>query len=423
MLHRRLIALTIVIGLLSFCLCGCSQIRQVIGDVLGDALGDEPLPTQTAEDDPTQETTSTESSSVDVNGEHYTVTSDTADVYAGPGTNYTKIGYYLRGDSITVFEIITMSGILWGRTEKGWISMTDTVSGEIPPTQTQPAESFDSRMGITTGDFVNLRKGPGLQYDTCGNLRIHTRLQILEVDGNWGRTPQGWIFLDYVYIDGTYGKDPAIMGTIKGTDVNIRSGPGTNYTAIASTNTGDRYLFFYQVTLNGRRWGCTSNGWICMEFVILDGSQGNLQTGPTLPHGNDDIIFGTWQTASRCTYCTNSRCIVTSGYWTFHSDGTFSRMEHDAHYFYKDNGTLEYDNTQACGSQEYRGTYTYDGKTLVLTYTFIEWDETTPLPYSETCTATVHGNTLTISFNNQAYSTISYYGTLESVAGQLFTAQ
>lgn len=285
--RRRMIAFIAAFLLIAASLCGCSQIRQVVEDVLGNVSGEDTRPPQQTDAEPTQETLPTEQEPTDVDSEFYTVTADTADVYAGPGTNYTKVGYFLSGDSIAVFEIITMNGTLWGRTEKGWISMSDVTSGGPEPTEAPATEPFESRMGITTGDFVNLRKGPGLQYDTCGNLRIHTRLQILEVDGDWGRTPEGWIFLDYVYIDGTYGKDPAIMGTIKGTDVNIRSGPGTNYTAIASTNTGDRYLFFYQVTLNGRRWGCTSSGWICMEFVILDSSNGGSQSGPTPPPGNE----------------------------------------------------------------------------------------------------------------------------------------
>ena len=165
---------------------------------------------------------------------------------------------------------------------------------EVPETteSTEPTESTETEpeistgpvgMGITSGDYVNVRMGPGTEYEICGNLRKNTRLEILEVRGDWGRFSEGWIYLDYVYMDGTYGEDPAIMGTIHGTDVYIRSGPGTDYEVIGSTNTGDRYEFFYQTTIYGRKWGCTSVGWICMDYVKLDGTPATSQPGPTVP--------------------------------------------------------------------------------------------------------------------------------------------
>lgn len=151
-------------------------------------------------------------------------------------------------------------------------------------TETEPVvETGPVGMGITSGDYVNVRTGPGTQYDILKNIRKNTRLEILEIQDNWCKTSEGWIYLDYVYIDGTYGSEPSMMGSINGTDVNIRSGPGMDYEIIGSTNTGDRYEFFYQTTIGGRKWGCTSLGWICMDYVKLDGTPAPDNPGPTVP--------------------------------------------------------------------------------------------------------------------------------------------
>lgn len=165
---------------------------------------------------------------------------------------------------------------------------------EVPETTgsteaTEPAETEPEittgpvGMGITSGDYVNVRSGPGIQYEISQTIRKNTRLEVLEIQDNWCRTSIGWIYQDYVYIDGTYAKDPAIMGTIKGTDVNIRSGPGMDCEIVGSTNTGDRYEFYYQTIIGGRKWGCTSIGWICMDYVTLDGNPAVSQPGPTVP--------------------------------------------------------------------------------------------------------------------------------------------
>lgn len=165
---------------------------------------------------------------------------------------------------------------------------------EVPGTTesteaTEPAETEPEittgpvGMGITSGDYVNVRTGPGTQYEITDTIRKNTRLEVLEIQDNWCRTSIGWIYLDYVYIDGTYAKDPAIMGTIQGTDVNIRSGPGTDCEIIGSTNTGDRYEFYYQTIIGGKKWGCTSVGWICMDYVKPDGTPASADPGPTVP--------------------------------------------------------------------------------------------------------------------------------------------
>ena len=44
-------------------------------------------------------------------------------IRAGAGTSYDKVGTYKKGEVVLIYETTTVNGFLWGRTDKGWISM------------------------------------------------------------------------------------------------------------------------------------------------------------------------------------------------------------------------------------------------------------------------------------------------------------
>lgn len=50
----------------------------------------------------------------------YTVTASSLNIRSGAGTTYSKVGSYIKGTVVTIIEI---SGA-WGKTDKGWVSMT-----------------------------------------------------------------------------------------------------------------------------------------------------------------------------------------------------------------------------------------------------------------------------------------------------------
>ena len=279
MTRLRILSLILAMLMVTVCLCGCSRIKDAIGKIMDNAAN--PLQ-EMAETFPTQDPEGTQPVVDEVLKTGF-INCEFAYVYANAGEDQTQVGYLSYGDPVTIYETVTVGAILWGRTENGWICM-DYVSETLETAVTQPpAETPESKMGITSGDYVNVRSGAGTQYEIIDNIRKNTRLEILEIRDNWCKTTIGWVYMDYVYIDGTYGTEPSIMGTVKGTDVNVRSGPGTDYEIIGSTNTGDRYEFFYQTTIGGRKWGCTSIGWICMDYVRLDGTPAPSNPGPTAP--------------------------------------------------------------------------------------------------------------------------------------------
>lgn len=182
-----------------------------------------------------------------------------------PNANSDRVGGYVYGNRVNITE--TKDG--WGKTDKGWISLNyvyqDGTTGN------------NTAKGIVTGNGVNVRSGPGTEYDKVGTKSYGDRLNILEQfkygNTTWACIKEGWICLDYAYIDGTAGEGSG-AGKVTGDGVNIRSGPGTGYDKVGSVSSDDIVEILAQFTINGTDWGCTKKGWICMDYVDMTGFEG-----------------------------------------------------------------------------------------------------------------------------------------------------
>ncbi len=211
-------------------------------------------------------------------------------------TNGKVQGSYNKGDVVTILE--TKNG--WGRTNKGWVKMeyvsttgssttnkddnkdTSKDNDKDNTTNTTITSNGSTTVqfrGIITASELNIRASASQTATRLGSYKYGNRVEILEKDGTWGRTKNGWISLNYVYQDGTTGSKTA-GGVVTGSQLNIRSGPGTDYGTVGSYNSGDRVSILEQFTYDGVTWGCTNKGWISLQYVQLDGvSQGNDKTG------------------------------------------------------------------------------------------------------------------------------------------------
>ena len=102
------------------------------------------------------------------------------------------VGYYSAGAQVTILETTSVGSTLWGRTDRGWISMDYVrleTSGQQTESKTVTADCLRVRSAAVTGSVV--------AYYYRG-----TKVQIIEtttVEGAlWGRTDKGWISMDYV---------------------------------------------------------------------------------------------------------------------------------------------------------------------------------------------------------------------------------
>lgn len=202
------------------------------------------------------------------------VTSGSLRIRAGAGTSYATVGYYSNGTAVKILEKKTVGTTVWGRTDKGWISMDYvTVTGN------EPAQPETYTGTIKANSRLRIRSGAGTNYSIVGYVSNGTKVTILErktVDGDeWGRISQGWISMDHVVLDAV--EKPSQETQLKGTidadiRLRVRSGPGTSYSIVGYLNRGTQVVILETKTVNGDTWGRTSQGWISMDHVKLEGN-------------------------------------------------------------------------------------------------------------------------------------------------------
>lgn len=206
-------------------------------------------------------------------------------VRSGAGTNAPRVSSLNPGTAVNVYERVNVAGQNWGRIGVNqWIclSYTTLVSGaDTPSTPTTPVTpSTGSQTGVVIASTgLNVRAGAGANYARVGALVNGATVTILEttnVNGvTWGRIASGWICMSYVRLNGG-GQTPVIpaSGTTgrTTTGLNVRAAAGTN-NAIVGRLAANTTITIYELTnVNGVSWGRTSNGWVCMNYVTLTGS-------------------------------------------------------------------------------------------------------------------------------------------------------
>ncbi len=121
-------------------------------------------------------------------------------IRSGPGSSYAIAGYLEDGAAVEILEQKTVGATVWGRTAKGWISMTYVkLSGTA---STPDTDKGDSATGKVIADILNVRSGAGTNNRIVGRLYNGQTVTILETkmvgSVKWGRISTGWISLDYI---------------------------------------------------------------------------------------------------------------------------------------------------------------------------------------------------------------------------------
>ena len=112
------------------------------------------------------------------------IETDHLNIRTGPNTSFRSTGILKQGDAV---EILAQIGG-WGYTEQGWIFMS----------YVQPDAPTYSTGECTVTRGLNIRQEPNADSEIVGTYVQGNTITILEVDGNWGKTVQGWINLKYV---------------------------------------------------------------------------------------------------------------------------------------------------------------------------------------------------------------------------------
>lgn len=242
----------------------------------------------------------------------------------GPGTGYERIRYLPNGSKVTVLEQKKAGSMTWGRISEGWISMTyvvldktetkpetttpETTEPTVPettaPEATEPAATTVTGTIKASGGLA-LRKGPGFGYARIRYIANGTKVTILEQkkadNMTWGKISEGWISMNYVVLDKaeakpetttpettvpentvpettapaeSEGEKTTLTGTVKVSDgLSVRKGAGTNHAVKKYLYNGTKVTITEVKEVNGTKWGNMGEGWISLDYVVLDGQQ------------------------------------------------------------------------------------------------------------------------------------------------------
>ncbi len=184
-------------------------------------------------------------------------------IRSGPGTSYQILGNESAG-----YELQRT-----GRTDNGWSRVyykgaeayvIDTLITSTKPASTSPSYTVTEASGtVTVTSDANLRTGPGTNYDVVTVAKTGTQLTRTGVTGNWTRVQYDGkeVFISSGLINQSGGGTSAPQSSqviINGIGVNVRTGPGTEYSRVGSVSTGDKLPYvgesgnWYQVTYNGQ---------------------------------------------------------------------------------------------------------------------------------------------------------------------------
>lgn len=198
-----------------------------------------------------------------------TVRTEELNVREGVGISYEVITTLKEGDRVQILEEQDLNGVPWGRTVQGWICLA-YVHIDGTPLDEEPEEIeevlAEPAVGTVIATELNIRKGPGINYEICGSLLKDEKVTVTERKGNWGKTEKGWINIIFAYFPDSL--DGSFMETKANADeLNVRSGPGVSYESLRKINTGDPVTIWKFVTINNIQWGYIGDGWICMKYV------------------------------------------------------------------------------------------------------------------------------------------------------------
>lgn len=158
--------------------------------------------------------------------------------------------------------------------------------------ETTPTDTFTAVKYVETTGNVNIRKGPGLDYDTLGSVSAGNFLEYLNetsVDGRgvtWFKViyknSTGWISSKYAKLDGWQDTVRTYVQATGGL-VSVRTGPAVSYEGVGTLEKGERVLYLNEVAYdaNGNAWYKVQyydyfQGWVSSTYskLVQDTSAG-----------------------------------------------------------------------------------------------------------------------------------------------------
>ena len=111
------------------------------------------------------------------------------------------------------------------------------------PLRTNAKGTIMYGIGFTTGSDLRLRQQPSTSSKILDVSPKNEVVVVIGKTGDWYHViynlTEGYMHKNYVSVQTTQNAELG-YGKVNGTEVNMRTGPGTNYSAVTQGNTGDQ---------------------------------------------------------------------------------------------------------------------------------------------------------------------------------------
>lgn len=218
-----------------------------------------------------------------------TIAAETANVRGGPGTEYDQLGTLPSGTALSVlaragewFKAQQADGtIVWVTAE---LLAVDQTAAALLPNATDIPALPPPRIGVVAEEGLNLRDGPGTDYIGMTRLPRGLQLDLIARYNDWVQVQTadgqaGWVRTQYLalqpgvmervaVVPGVPEANPALVGTIRDRNVNVRGGPGTAYGKLGTLGRSTqlellgRYEDWFKV-----RTAQGTTGWVSSELI------------------------------------------------------------------------------------------------------------------------------------------------------------
>ena len=259
----------VLVLVLTIALTPCSRKEPAV--VLADATA----ATQVQEIEPATKPVAIETQIVGIPATMGTILIDQLSICKDPGIVMDIEAYYTIGDRVEIQEEMAVNGMTWGYTGKGWIDMSYVRMDDVPSGRDNSTNS-DGVEIVSNGSYTVL--GYGVVDLSALNVRVGPGTDYTKIK----EIPQGtryayyeaadeWVRIGDGWVSTEYfyvegtTAEDATTGTITTNDLNVRTGPDTSYKRIGSYMEDDSVEIL--AIVNG--WGYTEKGWISMMYVEL----------------------------------------------------------------------------------------------------------------------------------------------------------
>lgn len=158
-------------------------------------------------------------------------------------------------------------------------------------TETQAPSSYDGSKSYSIGSTytvtasaLHVRSGASVNYGIVRTYPHGLRFTLLETKGNWGRTPSGWVCMDYATkaaakSGGTIKSTGSGTYRVTASALHVRYGAGTGYSKVPYRNltaNAKAHAYSNGCLKNGTRvtvlqtsgnWARIPSGWVCMDYL------------------------------------------------------------------------------------------------------------------------------------------------------------